>query len=225
MKTLKKPKIIIIVLVLTALIPLSAFLLAFHFDTYVLTPNMCNKWGLLGTDITPEQFCSTKGEGTYLTEGYTFAKVDKNGNLILVLTSKQKNAWKNANTSLQFLQKIYGEEKQIVTEIIPVTSPSFVASLYEHAAEEAPKQISTDYTYITETPSDTWLYSTTLMSGCMAMQLFEGKSVEDMRVEYVMVLKDGSVCGKIVWSAEGSFVYDQDGNCVDSINRPVEMVE
>ncbi|MBQ4115880.1 MAG: hypothetical protein IJD37_00740, partial [Clostridia bacterium] len=82
--------------------------------------------------MDPKTFCATKGDNTLLENAYIEATVTSDDVLVLQLTDAQMNSWKNAVVHLQILQSILGEDKEIVSKVIPPADP-FYKSLYEDA--------------------------------------------------------------------------------------------
>ena len=64
-------------------------------NVYTLSPLICN----FLLDVTPEEFCEANGKNPDLLlsgYGYIYAKTDKKGNLVIVLTDKQVRRWKSS---------------------------------------------------------------------------------------------------------------------------------
>ena len=117
-------------------------------NIFVLSPLVAKAF----TGNDPETFCSTDGADTTLDGMFTYAQVKKNGDLILVMTDQQIEDWKNGNFYLQLLQKIFGSERQIVTEVIPPTNP-FFEMVYKGAdTVVCGYEISEDYTRVYADP-------------------------------------------------------------------------
>ena len=61
--------------------------------------------------MSAEDFCESKGKGTSIEGAYTFAKVDKDGYLILIMSDSQLNDWKSSRYDTIALQAVLGEKK------------------------------------------------------------------------------------------------------------------
>ena len=59
-------------------------------NVYVFSPEICH----VLMQKSPEEFCAEKGNGTLLGDNYIYSRVNKNGNLFLVLSNSQKENWK-----------------------------------------------------------------------------------------------------------------------------------
>jgi len=148
------------------------------YNEYVLSPSVCN--AIFG--VEPDVFLATKGSETDLFNGYSEAKVDQAGNLILHLTDAQREAWKNSSAFLQILQKIVGEERKIVSKIIPPTNE--IHQLFYEGAESCGFEISEDYSKVIAGPGDDKSYILFVPQACLMMRVLEDGTGEEHRVEY-----------------------------------------
>ena len=164
-------------------------------NIFVLSPQVAKAF----TGNDPETFCSTNGADTTFYRMFTYAKVKKNGDLILVMTDQQIEDWKNGNFYLQLLQKIVGSERQIVTEVIPPTDP-FSELFYKDADILCGFEISEDYTRIYADPEDgTFLYFGFVPHACLAMQVLSGKPSDEISYTFIEYDEEGNIVEQFVW--------------------------
>jgi len=164
-------------------------------NVFVLSPLVAKAF--TGNDL--ETFCSTDGADTTFYRMFTYAKVKKNGDLILVMTDQQIEDWKNGNFYLQLLQKIVGSERQIVTEVIPPTDP-FSELFYKDADIMCGFEISEDYTRIYADPEDgTFLYFGFVPHACLAMQVLSGKPSDEISYTFIEYDEEGNIVEQFVW--------------------------
>ncbi|MBQ8416621.1 MAG: hypothetical protein IJX13_06980, partial [Clostridia bacterium] len=142
--------------------------------------------------IDSKTFFETKGKVTLLENGYTSATINNDGTLILQLTDSQSDQWRNSNKRLQILQKILGEERQVVTKIIPPTDPVY-GTLYEDADIHCGCDISEDYSQIIARPGDDKSYQAVVPFACLMMQVLEGRPSDEIFVEYLELDSSGDV--------------------------------
>lgn len=157
-------------------------------NEYRLSYRVCET--ALGVD--PQTFCSNRGQGTALENGYTNATVTADNVLVLQLTDAQLDEWRNSNSSLQILQKMLGEEKQIVSKIIPQTGLIY-GTLYEDADVACGFEISDDYSKVIAGPGDDKSYKLVIPRACFMMQLLAGTPSDEISVEYLEVNAEGIV--------------------------------
>ena len=193
-------------------ISILSVLLISKLNVVTLTPHLCN-WLLLGN--TPQSFCETEGAGTSLEDGYVFSGVDKNGNLIIVMTDAQKDNWRNGEASLQIMQKAF-PDKDIVSNIKP---PDMVIwkQLYETAKVENCVVISDDYKTVQAYSGSNILYHSVWVKGCLLTQIIQGVDTADIYLEYFYYDDKNEVLGRVIHTADGSIMYDKDGNVTDEI--------
>ena len=115
-KTLIKITIFIIAIIV--------LIILFHvrYDVYRLSPNVCT----VVLDTSPKEFMNDQGEGTILDGGYTYAKIDTKGNLVLILTKEESDAWKNSDFGIQILAKLWEGERDIGIQISFLPKSYFV---------------------------------------------------------------------------------------------------
>lgn len=160
--------------------------------TLHIPPILCESM-LDGT--TPTNFCTTKGAGTFLEGRYLQAHVDDDGCLILTLKNKTISEWKNTFPSLQVLQCVLGESKDIGITID--YSKDFMD--YMKDAHTCGYEISEDFTTVVESPDDnSWYFPFTTLA-CATMQVFEGKTCVEIKVEHIEIDADGKVIDTFIF--------------------------
>ena len=111
MKTAKKIICISLITFIIVIFIVSIILYyRFTYSTLHLSPELCENC-LNG--ISPSDFCETKGKGTWLENKYLFAKIDADGCLLITLKNNVISDWKNTFTTLQILQCVLGEDRDI----------------------------------------------------------------------------------------------------------------
>jgi len=159
---------------------------------------------LLGTAIfegmSPSEFCDSNGRGTFL-EGKDFqAEIDKDGCLILSLDPELIPKWKDSFSYLHILQCVLGESRDIGINIR--YSMDFMD--YMEDADTCGFEISEDFTKIIASPDDNHWYFPPIAFACALMQVFEGKTCTEVRVEYMDVNEKGEVINTVVFPDENS---------------------
>lgn len=162
-----------------------------NYTTLHLSPAMCSL-SLNGT--MPDTFCETKGSGTWLEGEYLFARLDRDGCLIITLKNDAIAQWKNTFIDLQVLQCVLGEERGIG---ITVDYSMDFFHLME-TADTCGFEISEDFSKIVESPEDnSWYFPFTIVA-CARMQMFEGKPCSEIYVEHTSIDEYGNVIETIV---------------------------
>ena len=189
----KRYKLIIIISCGLVLLGISLLICCDLFLTILhLSPTVC---GLSLDGVSPDSFCETKGSGTWLEGKYLFADVDRDGCLILILKNNDLLEWKNTFVDLQVLQCVLGNTRDIGIEVD-------YSKDFFHLMENANTcgyEISNDYTRIIESYEDDRWYYPVIMSACIKMQMFEGKTCSDIRVEFLRVDTNGKIAETIVY--------------------------
>ena len=157
--------------------------------------------------INSQTFYKTKGEGTLLENGYTDVSMTDNETLILKLTDSQLNTWKNSIIHLQILQKILGDEKEIVSQVI-VPTDLLYGTLYEDADIHCGFEISEDFSRVIAGPGDDKSYYLIVPKACLLMQFFQGVPSDKISVEYIEVNAAGSVISRANFPAYMSIFQD-----------------
>ena len=200
-----------------ALINITIFIIAiivliilFHvrYDVYRLSPNVCT----VVLDTSPKEFMNDQGEGTILDGGYTYAKIDTKGNLVLILTNEESDAWKNSDFGIQILAKLWEGERDIGIQIkerdYDTTDPLLQWQNHQYdAAITSGLEVSDDYTKVIADSNDDTFYYPWFIGISVRMQVFEGVSSEEIRVEYIEYDANGQIVKRIVWPDDA----DEDG--------------
>lgn len=154
--------------------------------TLHISPVLCTA---MFEGVSPNEFCNSKGENTFLENKYLQAQVGKDGCLILTLKDEVISEWKNTITALQVLQCVLGDSRNI--GITTDYSKDFLD--YMKDAHTCGYEISEDFTKVIESPEDSsWYFPFTTLA-CAIMQVFEGKTCTEIKVEHVEVDETGEV--------------------------------
>ena len=145
--------------------------------------------------VTPEEFCSSHGADTVLNGSYAYARVDKDGCLILVLEKEIARQWKNTLVSLQILQCVLGDSRDIGVTVD--YSRDFLG--FMENAHTCGFEIAEDYTKIVDEYGDNTFYMPEIMIACLEMQVFAGKTCENITVEYLRYEANGELGDRIVY--------------------------
>lgn len=86
------------------MISLPVIFYASQINVYTFSPLICR----VLFQETPEEFCAERGNSTLLGSNYIYSRVDKSGNVLLVLSDSQKENWKNALFKNDFFRPIMG---------------------------------------------------------------------------------------------------------------------
>ena len=172
--------------------------------TLHISPMLCESM-LYG--ITPTDFCTTKGAGTFLEGRYLQAHVDDDGCLILTLENETISEWKNSFTFLQILQCVLGENRDIGITID--YSKDFLDMMKD--AHACGYEISEDFTKVVESSEDSsWYFPFTTLA-CAIMQVFEGKTCTEIKVEHIEIDADGKVIDTFIFPDDSeSFENDEE---------------
>lgn len=149
-------------------------------------------------EMSPKDFCKNKGEGTALYNGYTFAKVDKDGYLILFLSNSELKEWKNKLVGLQILQAVLGDARDIGVEISISEDDFIVGSLLKYT-DKCGYEISEDYKKVIVSPDDMISFFPFIMSACEMMQIMNGTPTDQTQIEYIKVDLNGNIIEKTIW--------------------------
>jgi len=161
--------------------------------TLHLSPIMC---GYVLQGVTPEEFCSSKGKGTFLKDKYLQAYVDDDGCLILTLKNETISEWKNTFIELQVLQCMFGDTRDIgITIDYSLDFMGFMKN-----AGTCGYEISEDFTKVIESPGDNSWYFSLTNAGCAVMQALEGKKTcTELKVEHITIDENGEVIDTYVF--------------------------
>ena len=148
--------------------------------------------------MSAKDFCESKGKGTCIEGAYTFAKVDKDGYLILIMSDFQLNDWKSSRYDTIALQAVLGEKKDIGVKI-PNTDDDVLLKNIIKYADQCGFDISNDYKTIVASPGDDKSYEPFIIMACDFMQLCEGTPSDKIKVEYTEIDENGNIIKKVVW--------------------------
>ena len=123
-----------------------------------------------------------------------YAMTDRDGCLIIILKNEVISEWKNTFTDLQVLQCVLKDARDIGITID--YSKDFMD--YMKDAHTCGFDISDDFTKIIDSPEDNSWYYPFIMSACARMQMFEGKTCSEIRVEYIEINSNGEIISKII---------------------------
>ncbi len=166
-------------------------------------------------EMTPEELhenydaydCSVKtGEDGYSVY-YTFARVDRDGYLVLTLDKEELQIWKDSVQTLQFLQIMVGDDMDLGVNIFGDEDTLFYSTYYKMAKEHT-FELSKDYKKITTTANDVLLAAAALSGAALFAQLFEEVPSDQATVEYVIVDENGNALD-VLTSTFNKMFYQQ----------------
>lgn len=183
-----------VIAVVLLLICLGGVIYFSNCNKIVIDSNRCQSM----FEMSPKDFCKNKGEGTDLYDGYTFAKVDKDGYLILFLSNNELKEWKNKLVGLQILQAVLGDARDIGVEISISEDDFIVGSLLKYT-DKCGYEISEDYKKVIVSPDDMISFFPFIMSACEMMQIMNGTPTDQTQIEYIKVDLNGNIIEKTIW--------------------------
>lgn len=183
-----------VTIVVLLLICLGGVIYFSNCNKIVIDSNRCQSM----FEMSPKDFCKNKGEGTDLYDGYTFAKVDKNGYLILLLNDKELKEWKNKCLDLQILQAVLGDTRNIGVEISISEEYFIVGSLLKYV-DKCGYEISEDYKKVIVSPDDMISFFPFIMTACETMQMMNGTPTDEIKIEYIKVDENGKIIEKTIY--------------------------
>lgn len=204
----KKVRIAIIICCIVFLIVASLLIFNSRYTVYELSPVLCRT--MLGSAVTPESFVKDEGEGTVIEGGYTYAKVTRDGNLLLVLSNAERDAWKNAEVVLQILSRLWIDKKDIGVEITDFEE--YIEVLLIEPGIQSGLELSEDYSCVIATSNDDTLYYPWFMLMGVEMQFFEGIPSDEIYVEYIEYNSDGKVCKRLTWPNDENIIWPGTNN-------------
>ncbi|MBQ9132395.1 MAG: hypothetical protein IJX62_07995 [Clostridia bacterium] len=188
-----------LIIVSSALVIVSIIVIVFglcykqvNYSTFHFSPMMCEA---TFDGMSPEDFCTNNGEGTFLKDKYLYAEVDIDGCLILTLENDIVNEWKNTFVDLQVLQCVLGNSHDIGVTI----DYSIDFMDYMKDANTCGFEISEDFTKIIASPEDNHWYYPLITLACARMQVFEGKNCTEVKVSYIDINDKGEVISTAVF--------------------------
>ena len=199
----KSRKIVIAICFISVLI--ASLFITFNccYSVYELSPTMCKM--MLESSVTPESFVASQGEGTVIENRYIYAKVNREGNLLLVLNNSQRDEWKNSQVMLQILSRLWEDKKDIGVDIIDSTDISY--ELIIRPGVTCGLELSEDYTKVIAEPEDDSFYYQWFILMGIEMQFFEGIPSDEIYVEYIEYNSDGQVCKHLVWPGDEHIIW------------------
>lgn len=166
--------------------------------TLHLSPTVCEA---TFNKTTPKEFCKNKGKGTYIYENYISAKVDDDGCLILIVKNDVISAWKNSLYPMQVLQCVLGDSRDIGV-VVDYSKESelsgFMNFSFMKGAGDCGLEISDDFTKVIARPGSDKTYAMFVMPSCILVQMFEGKTCKETRVEFIELDKNGEITNRTV---------------------------
>lgn len=183
-----------VIVVVLLLICLGGVIYFSNCNKIVIDSNRCQSM----FEMSPKDFCKNKGEGTDLYDGYTFAKVDKDGYLILFLSDNELKEWKNKLVGLQILQAVLGDARDIGVEISISEDDFIVGSLLKYT-DKCGYEISEDYKKVIVSPDDMISFFPFIMSACETMQMMNGTPTDEIKIEYIKVDENGKIIEKTIY--------------------------
>lgn len=161
--------------------------------TLHLSPTVCEA---TFNKTTPKEFCKNKGKGTYIYKNYISAKVDDDGCLILIVKNDVISAWKNSLYPMQVLQCVLGDSRDI--GVVVDYSKESELSGFMKGAGDCGLEISDDFTKVIARPGSDKTYAMFVMPSCILVQMFEGKTCKETRVEFIELDKNGEITNRTV---------------------------
>lgn len=164
-------------------------------STLHISPAMCE---FMLEGLSPNDFCASKGKNTFLENKYLHAYVDKDGCLILTLEENIISEWKNSFTALQVLQCVLGDTRDIGVTVD--YSKDFMD--YMKDADTCGYEISEDFTKVIESPEDNSWYFPFTATACALMQIFNGKTCTELKVEHIEIDEKGEILETVIFPEE-----------------------
>lgn len=130
-------------------------------NKYVFSPKICR----IVLEKSPDEFCKQMGKDTLIEGHYAFSWVNKNGDLILFLSDKQKERW---------IDLVFGSELSIM---LKSAGDVIVSDNYTKCTARCYK----------ETVFDDMIACNQNALHCLFIQAIEGKKSEDIFVDCYLV--------------------------------------
>ena len=190
---MKKKWVFAISTLLIAVIIVLGIVCLRNYNFFNLSPQVAKMF----TGQDPAAFCESNGETSSLYQMFVYAKVSSKGNLILIMTDEQVENWKNSDFYFQLLQKIVGNKRQVVSEVIPPTDP--VLEIFYKDADKCGYAVSDDYTQVYADEDSLSIYFPMLPYPCIAMQVLSGKPSDEICYTYVEYDDAGNIVKEYIW--------------------------
>ena len=188
---MRKPKIISLLASIIVLLSIIVFY-QFTYTTLHLSPEMCE----ISLDgVSPKYFCDNGGSGTWLEGKYLKAKTDADGCLIITLKKAVISEWKNTFVDLQILQCVCADRPEMGINVD--YSRDFLS--YMENAHTCGFEISENFTRVIDSPDDNTWYYPIIVPACARMQMFEGKSCSEIKVEYIEINESGEIINTVIF--------------------------
>lgn len=173
------------------------FFILFNYNCYKLTPNICE----LALGESPKDFVQTNGGDSIISNSYTYAKMDRDGNLILILSNSQLRAWKENSISIEILRIVTDRELDIgkMGEFVPA---DFIEENIIELAKNTEIEVSEDYKKIIVKSNSSTIISWALQNACTMMQIFNDVEEEDFLLE-ILIYNNGELTEHKILTAEG----------------------
>ena len=203
---MKKKHIILLVIlsVFVTLITCTVFF-ATSLNVYIINEDVCTS---IFKYKTPKEFCEARGKETYL-EDYIFATVDKDQNLVLILTDKQLKKWISSSPDLKALDIVTGGRTGLF-EDYEINMGDNVEKGLLYDFNEGTVKVSDDYKTIIITYGEMheiFFSFFEITNGCIHMQLLNGTPSEDITLQLVVVKENGEIVTDSTWPSE-DLVYN-----------------
>lgn len=200
----KKTTVLLVILGIVLILLGSVVIFISKINVYTINENVCHS---IFQGKTPQEFCETKGSYTDL-EDYFFARVDKDGNLLLALTDKQLKNWITSSSNLKAVDIVTGGRTELF-ESYDVDMNDKVEKGLFYDFQEGTVIVSDDYKKITITYGEMHeaIFSFfRITNGCIQYQLLNGVSSEDITLQLVVVKKTGEIVTDLTWP-EDDLIY------------------
>ncbi len=199
----KSVKILLVCAPIPLFLILAVIFCCMQYNVYELTPIICEC--MLGSDVTPKSFVANQGEGTTIEFEYTYAKVNADGNLVLILTNEQRNAWKNKLVLLQILSRKWQDKKDIGVDIIE--QEDVIQTLIIEPGLSCGLELSEDYKTVIAEPGDDSFYYQWFVTMGILMQFFDGVPSDEICVEYIRYGADGTIVRHLSWPEDDAIIW------------------
>ncbi|MBE6531812.1 MAG: hypothetical protein E7679_07000 [Ruminococcaceae bacterium] len=203
---MKKRYSLLLIILGIVLITISLVSFVSSLNIYTINEDVCRHIFVMKS---PQEFCDSEGEGTYLTD-YIFAKVDKNGNLLLILTDRQLDKWISSSHDLIAVDIVTGGRTGLFKNY-EINMDDKVESALFYDFKEETVIVSEDYKKITikyGCMHEIIFSFYRITNGCVHMQLLNGVPSDDITLQLVVVNENGEIVTDLTWPKE-TLVYER----------------
>ena len=200
----KITKNLIIASIITIMFILFLVLVVTNYNYYKISPVICE----LAIGSSPEEFVNTSGVDTMLFRGYTYSKLDTDGNLILILSDKELEQWKKTSLSLEILRIVTNDAIDLGIDE-RYTPENFIEEISINSAKRVKMQVSSDFTEITYGEEGSRIISGYLVNACAIMQIINGFDINEYRIEEIMYNNEGDILVHNLWTSDGVKTTDE----------------